>query len=87
MTGNNFLNVLRINILAADDQQVFLASHYVEFAFPREPEVAGVIAAINDRLRGEIGTVEVTLEHTVALDQNFADVGIVKDCARIRNDA
>ncbi len=85
MTGNNFLNVLGINIFAADDQQVFLPAHNVELALPPEPEVAGVIPAIDDRLRGEIGAVVVTLEQAVALNQNLADVAVVKNCARIRD--
>src|ERR1019366_3539718 len=39
MASDNFLNVLRINILTADNEQVFLPAHYIQFALQIEPEL------------------------------------------------
>ena len=50
MTAYDFFDVLRIDILATDNQKVFLAANHEEFSVQIEAEIAAVIPAIDERL-------------------------------------
>ena len=84
MAGDNLFDILRIEVLSAHDQQVFLSADDIEFAIETETEVAGVIPAIDNRLRSEIRAIVVALKQTIALHQNFADISVAKMRAGFR---
>src|SRR5271165_824025 len=62
MAADNLFDVLRIDVLATDDEQIFLAAHNIEFAIEAEAKVARIIPAVANRFLSEIGTVVVSLE-------------------------
>jgi hypothetical protein len=47
---DNLFNVLRIDIFAADNEQVFLPADHEQFAFEMKSEIARVVPAIDDRV-------------------------------------
>src|SRR5271165_1802819 len=87
MCGSNLLDVLRIDVLATDNQQVFLASHDVQLAVNIETEIAAVIPAVDERLRGEVGTVVIAFEEAIAADENLADIPLGENLTAVGRDA
>src|SRR6185436_1663924 len=53
MRTDDLLDVLRIDVLAGDDDEVLLAADHVELAGEQEPEIAGPVPAVAKRLFGE----------------------------------
>ena len=64
VSTDDLFHVLRINVLASQDQQVFLPANDIQFTVQQKPQVASVVPAITDNFVGEIGAVVVALEQT-----------------------
>src|SRR5208337_5326479 len=86
MAANNLFDVLRINVLATDNEQVLLAADDIKFAVEVEAEVPAIIPAVTHRIFGEIGTVVVALEQRVALDGDLAHVPALQHLTGIGDD-
>src|SRR5271166_463792 len=50
VAGDDLLNVLRVKVLAADDEEIFLPADYVEFVFQSKAKIAGVVPAFDNCL-------------------------------------
>jgi len=66
MAGDDVFDVLQIDVFATDNQQILFAADDVELVVQIGTEITGVVPAIDDRLRSEVGAVVVALEQTVA---------------------
>src|ERR1035437_8637116 len=83
---HDFFDVLRINVFAADNEQVSLAANNVKFAIKVEAKVARVVPALQNHLGSKVGTVVVGSEHTIGFYENLADRTLRKNLAGIRTD-
>src|ERR1035438_7097223 len=86
VAAHGFFDVLRIDVFAADDEQVLLSANNIKFPVKVETKVARAVPAIHDRLGGEVGPIVVALEHTIGFYENLADPALRKNLAGIRND-
>src|SRR5579864_1747887 len=86
VAGSDLLNILRVNVFAAHDNQVFPAANDIQVSIQRKSKVAGVIPVVNDCLGGEVGAVVEALKQAVAFDENFADVAFRENGAGIGRD-
>src|SRR5271165_1947621 len=86
MAADNLFDVLGIDVLATDDEQVFLAADDIKLVIEIEAEISGVIPAVANRLLGKIGAVVVPLKQRVALDSDLAYAAVLQHFARIGND-
>ena len=84
---NNLFNVLRIEVFASDNKQVFLPADHEQFVFKIESKITSVIPAMNECAGRKIGPIVVSLKQTVALDMNLANVSVFEKFARIGDNA
>src|SRR5579864_9411280 len=57
VAGGNLLNILRVNVFAAHDNQVFPSADYIEVSIQRKSKIARVIPVVNNCLDCEVGAV------------------------------
>src|SRR5271155_283374 len=55
MPADDFFDILRINILTAKDEQVFLSPHNEKFFTLEKAQIASAIPPIDYHMRGEVG--------------------------------
>ena len=76
MRAHDLFDVLRINIFATDDEQVFFPADDIELIVEQETEIAAALPAIDEDLRRQIRAIVVALKQAIALDGNLADAGV-----------
>src|SRR5580692_9069332 len=73
MLVEHLLDLPRVDVVAAPDDQVLLAVHDVEVAVLVDPgQVTGVEPAVADRLSGGLGAIPVALHHVRPADDDLA---------------
>src|SRR6185437_6527703 len=73
----DFLDLARVDVVAAPDDQVLFAVDDVEVAVFVDPgQVPAAEPAVGDRLGGGLGLAQVALHHVGALDDDLADLSL-----------
>src|SRR5271165_4610543 len=85
VAADDLLDVLRIDVLAAYDEQVVLAADDIKFTIEIKTKIAGVIPAVAKDFFGEVRTIVVSLKQRVALDGDLSHVTVLQHLAGIRN--
>src|SRR6202051_4058515 len=67
--AKDLLDILRVNIFPANNDEVFLTTDNKQFPLKHEPQIARPVPPVANGFVGQIRPVEITVEQGVAPDQ------------------